>query len=346
LKQYLYIYLGLIFYFSPAASAQNAYWRHRLSVSFLSDNNVFHTELMPRKAAIGRLQVFTEHGAAKTNMSYRFIYEGSLDHMVISESGSRHVHQLRGQIFWRFNPRFGAGINGLIRSRSVFEADYRYAIRAINPLFSIHLSPGWNLSISGGFNNFDYGNQCFDYNEQHLQADIRRYVSPAFSLRLSGKTGRFDYSLTGQTDGTADTAFVSESRSDYFWQMMLFMEYYGRILVQAEAGLFRLLRGGGHEYTMPVFKILAAGSLVPGLTGRVYWSSQLRRFNDSLIPDSGFMPESEFEKLHFLIFDLSCDISRSQDIWIRWGIYQNESDDRNFLFRKTVLSVGTTRRFH
>ncbi len=334
MRRFILLFIGLILSFPFPASAQNGYWRHRISASLLSDNNVFESGLLSESASIGRLQIFTEHGSGKTKWRYRLIYEGALDYTLLSETGTRHIHQFRGQAAWLYSAGLSAGIHGFIRNRSGFHAFDSYGLRAINPMLSIHLKSGWNLSLSSAFHQFDdKSGSGFDYNEQHFQADIHHFFSSALSLRLAGKTGRIHY--------------LSDRQNDAFTQMMLYAEYFGRVLVQAEAGFFRLIsKNPGHEHTMPLFKIIAAGNLASRLTGRLYWASQVKRFSESLNPDFGFVPETEFEKLDFFIFDLSYDISRSQDIWIRWGIYQNESADRNFLFRKTVLSVGTTRRFN
>lgn len=262
------------------------------------------------------------------------MYEGALDYTLSSGAGARHVHQIRGRAAWLSHAGFSAGVHGLVRTRSGFNAIGGYGLWAITPQLSITPAPGWNLSLSGAFHQFDYKTDLnFDYNEQHVQADVRRSFSSAFYARLTGKAGRIDY--------------LSDRNNDTFTQIMLHAEYCGRLLVQAEAGFFKLISNDpGHEHIMPIFTIIAAGNLAFGLTGRLYWASRIKRFNDALDPDLGVNPETGFEQIDFFIVDAAYDISRCQDIWIRWGAYQHAFAERNVTFRKTVISLGTTRRFN
>jgi hypothetical protein len=322
-------------------------------VSLVHDGNVFETEGDAKSDASARLMFQcawkrrSEKGAG-----LRLSLQGAVEAYGRYSKENRSLGQAVTGFSLPLNAAVSAGCDSDVRFKTFFETSRGYAFYKISPFLLWRMGRGFNGTAFFAVSRLDFiGGRLYDYSAHAGGIRVDWAAASAVVLSLQHFFGevlysREAYGLSNRLKNSEQWDALGLSQKDSN----------GETSVQFEWSQWLLLRGGigyevnrsnsyGYAFNRPKVNVLAVKSLAAGWTLGLFWTSQIKRYSDSLRPILQISPESENEENNCVLIDATKNLGQTASVKFQAGLYRNESPFRNLYYQKILYSVGLTRRF-
>jgi hypothetical protein len=245
-----------------------------------------------------------------------------------------------------------AGFDSDFRFKTFFEPGRGYAFFKVSPFVRCRLRQGWNGTLFFAASRLDFfGGSQYDYTARAGGAGIHWAAGSNLLVSVQCVFGealyrRQAYGLFNWTKNFEQWRDLGVSQRDPYTEPFLVFEWTKWLFLRCGLG-YEISRSNsyGYAFNRPKANVLAVKSFDSGWTFGFCWTSQVKRYSDSLRPILQISPESENEENNCVLIDASKNVGRMVSVKFQAGWYRNESPFRDLYYVKTLYSIGMTRSF-
>lgn len=332
--------------------AQQWRWRSRIDFSLLHDNNVLEqlTETAGDEAA--RFQLDLSGGFRHSNsLLFSLKYKGGIEGYRQYHAESRTVHDGSALAELNLGSRTTAGLILQGKAKQFFQSNRGYWLPRFSPFVRVNLSNGLRATLFYDYSYLNYSaGDFFDTGFSNMGFTLTHRPFPEIAIDLTIRKGKLNFNRNAFQYSVVDSVVqwndLGVEQSDEFTAIALRCQLYYWALWEIRFSYQNHTSNSyGYAYNLPEVEFIFAKGLPLKFILRFYGTLQWKNYSDDLEPLLQVRPDSEYEESSFVVLDLSRDISKKTSLALRVGWYNNESPFRDFYYRKTLTSIGLTKRF-
>jgi hypothetical protein len=245
-----------------------------------------------------------------------------------------------------------AGFDSDLRFKTFFEADRGYAFFKLSPFVRWRIRQGWNATVFSAASRLNFfGGGQYDYTACIGGASIHWAADPNLLVSVQCVFGeafyqRQAYGLLNWTKNFEQWKALDTTQKDPYTEVSLHFEWTQWLLLRCGFG-YEINRSNsyGYAFKRPKANVLAVKSLDAGWTFGFCWTSQMKRYSDSLRPILQISSESENEENNCVLIDASKSLGGMSSVKFQAGWYRNESPFRDLYYQKILYSLGVHHTF-
>ncbi len=327
------------------ACARPVHWKHRFQMALENDNNIyespsFHTT---GQAIRGMYQLNMKGSPADTRIIGQLTvgYQGYKKYL----NEDKWITELQLQAsHWMIS---GIGTGGEVHTRwkSFVYNQTRYRILSGSAYLFGRLSYAiqWSAGVRIHTLNYDtYFEYDYDGREHYLSVKKSFHHGWEIDLRYAYHLFQFRRPAFHRPGSHFEVIPTGTQQQDHLYRISAFIRYTGAVLwqfgYQTESNSSNSY---GFSYQQMTFISAFSSRLPAGWLLRAQGMLRNKHYTQSLGPDIPDALDAEDKNSNFLLIDLSHRISDTGRVFVRVGIYYNESPYRARYYRKTLLTFGT-----
>jgi len=244
------------------------------------------------------------------------------------------------------------GLDVQERVKTFFHVRRGYAYSELSPYVRRRFSGGLNGTVYCDLSSLNYSEGTyFDCRSRRggirLEWALTSWMVSTFQCMLGdNRYRRQAYGFLSGSPYMEQWIALGQSQKDAFREWSVQVESARWLFVRLTVGYENNGSNNyGYGFRRPKMQFLAVKTIAAEWTVSIFWTSQMKRYKDSLRPILQVYPESENEENNFVMMDLTRTIAERTSLRVQAGLYRNESPFRDLYYRKTLYSIGIAHAF-